>query len=50
MLILREDRNSHYMNQYSCMNDGIRASSNWAGIRASTEHDFAILKSSLDST
>ena len=32
------------------MNDGIRASWNRAGIHASTEHDFAISKSSLDST
>ena len=40
----------HYMNQYLCMNDDIRASSNQAGIRALTEHDFEFSISSFDLT
>ena len=41
---------SHYTGQYSCLNDDIRASSNWAVIRASTEHDFGFSISSFDLT
>ena len=39
-VIFESELNSHYKNQYLCMNDGIQASLNRAGIHALTEHYF----------